>query len=276
MDRQASRAIEHMGRLIEDRRDGVLLLSLDNPPANSVTSAMAAALEAAARAAAGDPELGAVVLAAAGAGPFCAGSDIGELQRLAAEGQGPMPLLQAQAAAFAALAALDLPVVAAVTGAAMGGGVELLLVCDIVLMAEEARLALPEVRIGAFPCLGATARLGRRIGQGRAAELLFTGRSFTAAEAAAWGLAARILPRDEVLPEALRLADRLARGPRAALAGLKRALRAGREMPEAEALAAALDEVRAGRNAAEAAEGMRAFLAGEAPDFARARSRAGG
>ncbi len=112
---------------------------------------------------------------------------------------------------FRALQTLPQPVVAAVNGHAIGAGCELALSCDFVIVAEEAKLRMPEVALGTFIGGGTAYTLRRRVGHARAAELILLGRYFTPEEAGAWGLANEVLPADEVLPAARRLAERLAR-----------------------------------------------------------------
>ncbi len=260
-----------MGEIRSAVEAGVLTLTLDNGPANAMTLAMAGQLAELLSAVPGDGEIGAVVVTGAGDRTFCAGSDIGEFRRLHESGDGPGALLTAENRAFDLLAGLDIPTVAAVNGLCVGGGVELAICCDMVLAADDATFSLPEIRLGVFPGIGGTVRLPRRIGAGRAAEMMLTGRDVPAAEALLWGLANRLVARADVLAEAAKLARRFAAGPRMAVASLKGALREGAELPEAEALRLGLERAVALGASSEVAEGLRAFAAKEKPDFARAR-----
>ena len=126
-----------------------------------------------------------------------------------------------------AILAAPMPVIAAVNGAAFGGGCEIALLCDILYAAETARFALPEVTLGIMPGLGATQTLARVAGPGRAKEVIATGRSFTAAEALDWGVANRVCPPEQLLPSALETAQRIAANAPLAVRAVKRAIDLG-------------------------------------------------
>jgi enoyl-CoA hydratase/carnithine racemase len=262
-----------MGEIRTQVEAGVLTLTLDNGAANAVDLRMARQMAQVLADAAGSEEIGAVVVTGAGEKAFCAGSDIGELRRLHDSGAGPGELLEAENRAFDLLAGMDIPTIAAVNGLCVGGGVELALCCDMILAPDDGGFSLPEIRLGVFPGIGATVRLPRRVGQGRAMEMMLTGREVPAAEALHWGLANRLAPRGQVFEEATRLARRMALGPRMATASLKGSMREGADLPEADALRLGLERAVALGASAEVAEGLRAFAAKEKPDFAAARKR---
>ncbi|MFN3313396.1 MAG: enoyl-CoA hydratase [Hyphomonas sp.] len=123
------------------------------------------------------------------------------------------------------------PVIAAVSGYAIGGGCELAMMCDIILAADTARFGQPEVRLGVMPGAGATQRLTRAIGKSKAMELCLTGRMMDAAEAERCGLVSRIVPADELMSEAKDLARTIAAMPRAATMMTKEAINAAFETP---------------------------------------------
>lgn len=129
------------------------------------------------------------------------------------------------------LAALGLPLVAAVAGNALGGGCELVLECDLVVAADTAVFAQPEIKLGIIPGGGATQRLSRVLGKARTMELVLTGRRVTAAEALAWGLVNRVVPAAECVAEALSLAAQLAAAPPIASRLAKRAVLAADDTP---------------------------------------------
>ena len=172
-----------------------------------------------------------------------------------------------EAKAFQAIADLNIPTIAAVQGAAMGGGLELALCCDFIVAAENARISFPEIFLGVFPALGGTVRLQQRIGEGRARELLMLGRVLDGRQACEWGLVTRAVPHADVDREARALADRLAAAPKAAIAEIKQSLRLAREVSEKEAIDAALAAAIKHSDSPEVAEGLRAFAAKEKPDF---------
>ena len=130
---------------------------------------------------------------------------------------------------FSAVARIPKPVVAAVTGSALGGGCELALCADYRIAAENAKLGQPEILLGLIPGAGGTQRLARLIGPSRAKDLIFTGRQVKADEALALGLVDRVVPAAEVYEQAHAWAARLARGPAIALRAAKEAVDAGLE-----------------------------------------------
>ena len=131
---------------------------------------------------------------------------------------------------------LTQPVIAAITGYALGGGFELALAADFRFIAENAMVGLPEITLGVIPGAGGTQRLARLIGPTKAKELIFTGRPVSADEAVALGLASKAVPADQVFGEAMAMATRLAAGPTVALAAAKRAIDDGLDGPLAAGL----------------------------------------
>ena len=212
-----------------------------------------------------DDGVRAVILTGAGEKAFVAGADIAELARLdapgaeryATEGQDLMWRIEN----------LGKPVIAAIGGFALGGGLELALACTIRWAAAGAKLGLPEVGLGLIPGFGGTQRLPRLIGRGRAMEMILGGGPITAEQAMALGLVTRVLPREELLPEAQDLAARLAGRPAVAMRAALKAVNEGAGMtPDAAVrLEAALFGVTAA--SADAGEGCAAFLGKREPVF---------
>ena len=232
---------------------------LDRPGAmNAIDTAMARRLATVCAELASDRQVRAVVLAAAGDRAFSVGADLKERNRMSDAG------LLAQRtvfrAAFGGLLALPQPVIAAVHGYALGGGCELALCCDLIVADETAVFGLPETTVGLVPGGGGTQLAQRRLGPGRAADLIFTGRRVGAAEAERIGLADRLVPAGTAGEHARRLAARIASGSPVAVKAAKKAIREGGGM----ALAAALEvEDAAWRTAALSAdrrEGIAAFV----------------
>ncbi|MBQ4341547.1 MAG: enoyl-CoA hydratase/isomerase family protein [Clostridia bacterium] len=154
---------------------------------------------------------------------FVAGADIAEMKDLDADaGRGFG--LRGQAA-LSAVEALPMPVIAAVNGYALGGGCELALCADIRIASEKARFGQPEVGLGITPGFGGTQRLPRVIGVSKAMDLILTGRTVKADEALAMGLVDRVVPPDELMPEALKLAGLIAANAPFAVRASKRAIR---------------------------------------------------
>ncbi len=203
-------------------RGGTALLTIDHPPVNVLSASVLEALAVALRSAEQDPAARVVVLASAAEKAFAAGADIREMQHLdpaGARGHGGRGQ-----ALTRQLERLPLPVIAAVHGVCFGGGLEVALACDLIVASEDAQFGQPEINLGVMPGWGGTRRLPRRIGAARGRQWILTGRAFRAPEAEAAGLVSRVVPRSELLPTALALADELAGKPALALAAAKYAV----------------------------------------------------
>ena len=209
--------------LVEFSVDGtVAVLTLNRPPVNALSAALAGDLGAAVKRAA-DPTVRAVVVT--GSPHFAAGADINELKAAAA---GDDKALAADLSrALTALERLPKPVIAAVRGFAFGGGLELALACDFRYLAEDARVGVPEIKLGIYPGAGGTQRLPRLIGIGKARDLIYTGRQVRAAEALEIGLADRVVPNDDLAGVAMEAAQSLAKGATVAIGAAKRAINGG-------------------------------------------------
>jgi enoyl-CoA hydratase len=206
----------------ERRADGVAVLRIDRPPLNALSRAVLDELESAARELGGDPEVKAVVVLG-GAKAFAAGADISEFGgQTEARDVG-----KRFRAAFDALGAIPRPVIAAINGVALGGGLELALACDLRIAADSARVGQPEILLGIIPGAGATQRLPRLVGPARAKELIWSGRQVEVDEALAMGLVDRVVPADELEDAALAWAGSFASGAVAAIGLAKRVIDAG-------------------------------------------------
>jgi enoyl-CoA hydratase/carnithine racemase len=203
--------------------DGVLVVTLDRPSANAIDVATSHALYDAFARLEHDPELRVGVVTGAGGRFFSGGWDL----KAAAAGEavdadhGP--------GGFAGLTELfdrSKPVIAAVNGLALGGGLELALAADLMVVAEHAELALPEVRVGVVADAGGLLRLPRRLPEAVAREMLLTGRRMTAEEAARWGLANRVVPGPGLLDAALALAHQICAAAPLAVAAVQEVLAA--------------------------------------------------
>jgi enoyl-CoA hydratase/carnithine racemase len=240
---------------VERGDDGVVLVRLANPPVNALSRALLAQLADLATGLGGDESIKAVVVTGAGK-VFAAGADISEFS----DSTRAREIAAGFRAAFDAVAAIRRPVIAAVHGVALGGGMELAMACDFRVAAESARLGQPEILLGIIPGAGGTQRLPRLVGPARAKELVWSGRQVPAAEALAIGLVDRVVPAGEVVAAAQTWAGDLAAGAVVAMGlakdaidrGLDGALAAGLDL-EAAAFADVFDT-------ADATTGVRSFL----------------
>ena len=210
---------------VERHSDGVAIVRLDRPKANALSVSVLGRLESVVAELAADPP-GSVVL---WGGPrlFAAGADVSEFT------QRGIAQRVTDAFLHTTLAIAEFPrvTIAAITGYALGGGLELALACDLRVAADDARLGQPEILLGIIPGGGATQRLPRLIGTGRARDLVLTGRQVGAAEALQMGLVDRVVPSSRVLEESLDLARGLAAGALVAQSEAKRVIDQGVEMP---------------------------------------------
>ena len=204
-----------------ERRGGVLEVTLDRPKANAIdgaTSRLMGDLFAEFR---DDPKLRVAIITGAGERFFSAGWDL----KGAAEGEPPDTDYGVGGfAGLQELPDLNKPVIAAVNGMAVGGGLELAISCDLILAAEHARFALPEINVGVLAD-AASIKLHRRMPFHICMDLLLTGRWMEAEEAARWGLVNEVLPADQLMARARELADLLADGPPLVFAAIKETIR---------------------------------------------------
>ncbi|MEU0518407.1 enoyl-CoA hydratase-related protein [Streptosporangium sp. NPDC006007] len=209
-----------------EKADGVATIRLDRPRMNALNRQVLEEVAACARQVDADPEVFAVVLYG-GERVFAAGADVKEMADIPyADMSVHSQLLQD---CMIAVAKIGKPVVAAVTGYALGGGCELALCADIRIAGESAKLGQPEVLLGIMPGAGGTQRLSRLIGPARAKDLIFTGRHVSAAEALRIGLVDRVVPDADVQGEALAYAAAFVGGPALALRAAKQAVDRGLE-----------------------------------------------
>ena len=206
--------------------DLVAEITLSRPEAmNAISSQLAGELAQACTEVAADPGVRAVVLSAAGERAFCAGADLKERSKMTdADILRQRPAMRG---AFGAVLALPQPVIAAVHGFALGGGCELALGCDLIVDDDTAVFGLPEVTVGLVPGGGGTQLALRRLGVGRAADLVLTGRKVGADEAERLGLIDRRVPRGTAAQAAIELAGQIAANSPVAVRAAKQAMRHG-------------------------------------------------
>jgi enoyl-CoA hydratase len=214
---------------------------------------------------AADQEVCAIVLTGNGGRAFAAGSDIKELQQCS--------FLEARAFAMntiacqGAIAKCQKPVIAAIPGFALGGGLEVAMCADIRIASDKARFGQPEIGLGFIPGGGGTQRLARLIGIGRAKELVFSGEIFGAARALEIGLVNRVVPHDQLMEEAMKLAKTIAAKPPLALEWAKLALDRGLDMDLEAGLRMELELFAACFATEDRDEGIAAFIEKRPPQF---------
>jgi enoyl-CoA hydratase len=225
--------------VLESNEGRVRILRLNRPEArNALSAALRQDLIQCLHEAGNDASVGAIVLTGEG-NVFAAGADLRELLARAPDEQRHFlepPNI------YSVIEALPKPVVAAVNGHALGAGLELATACDVRVCADSAKLGQPEVGLGLLPGGGGTPRLARLLGHGAASRLVLTADAVDAAEALRLGLVDAVVPKGDVVAEAVRMASSMARHDPAALAAAKRSLAAARDRPYAEALAVEIAE----------------------------------
>jgi enoyl-CoA hydratase len=252
--------------LIWNENGPVVVLQLHRPSKkNTFNAQLRTELRNAATRIANNPKLRAVIITG-GEEIFSAGADIGEIQ-----GEHSSESMYKHAKEFQNLfdqiENLPQPVIAAISGYALGGGCELALACDFRIASETAKFALSEVKIGVFPAGGGTQRLPRLIGAAKAKEIIFTGDLISAADALSSGLLMKVVPKDNLLEEANSFAAKLAALPRLALEAAKRLINRGMEMDITSALELEARSLAALAHSHDLREGTLAFQQKRKPNF---------
>ncbi|MEI9414431.1 enoyl-CoA hydratase-related protein [Mesorhizobium sp. Cs1321R2N1] len=246
------------GPLKIEQRGGVLEIVLDRPKANAIDAATSRLMGETFREFRDSADLKIAILTGTGEKFFCAGWDL----KAAADGEAADSDHGVGGWAGATeLPNLNKPVICAVNGICIGGGLEAALSADIILAAEHAYFALPEINVGVVPNL-AVVGLPRRVPRNVALEFMFTGRRMDALEAQRWGLVNEVLPIEDLMPRARELATLLADGPPLVFAAIKDMMRRTENIPEQAAFeySRSLASVQKCFNSEDQSEGARAFV----------------
>ncbi len=257
MGRALANSMENL--TLEVGEDRIATLTVQRPEVlNALNDQTIAEIDCCFAGIATDDRIGVVILTGAGDKAFVAGADIRELASQDPERARARAL--AGQRAFSRIEQCGKPVIAAINGFALGGGLELALACHLRYVSNQARLGLPEVSLGILPGYGGTQRLQRIVGRGRALQLILTGDMIGAGEAVAYGLANGVSPADELLPTVRKVAETLiSRGPVALRYALDAVLRGGEvSLPEGLAIEADLFGLISATE--DMKEGMSAFL----------------
>jgi enoyl-CoA hydratase/carnithine racemase len=244
--------------------DGIGTIRLERPPMNALNTQVQEELRAAATVATTDSGVRAVIVYG-GEKVFAAGADIKEMADMSYVDMAARAV--ELSSALGALARIPKPVVAAITGYALGGGCELALACDWRVAAQDAKLGQPEIKLGIIPGAGGTQRLARLIGPARAKDLVMSGRMVDAAEALRIGLVDRVVPADQVYAEAVAMVQPYRSGPAQALRAAKLAIDGGLDLDLTSGLAWESQLFAALFATDDRHEGMAAFVAKRKPDF---------
>jgi len=257
--------MEYQNLLIENQ-DGVALVTINRPAAmNSLNSAVLTDLLDAFAALGEDDAVKVVVLTGSGEKAFIAGADIAEMSEMTV--QQAQEFSRKGQQLVGRIGQLSKPVIAAVNGFALGGGLEMTLACDFAYASEKAKLGFPEVTLGIMPGFGGTQKLARILGRSRANELIFTGKILTGVEAGAWGIVNAVIPPAELLGTVMATARKIAGNGMLGVAASKEAVRSGLDMCEADGMN--YESLLFGSlfATADQKEGMRAFLDKRKPVF---------
>lgn len=251
------------------RREGdgaVATITIDRPRAlNALDRATLIELAALLGDLAEDATTRAVIVTGAGDKAFVAGADIAAMESMS--GVEARDFAQLGQATFRALELLPQPVIAAVNGYALGGGLELALACDMIFASEKARFGQPEINLGIVPGFGGTQRLPRRVGAARAREMIYSGDMIDAAEALRCGLVNRVVPAAELMSRTAEFAVGLAAKAPMALRLAKAAILAGGDLDLANGCGYESEVFAVAFGTEDRREGMAAFLAKRKADF---------
>lgn len=254
--------------LIAGTRNRILYLTINRESKlNALNKATLEELHQAVRGAAEDPGTGGIIITGSGQKAFVAGADISEFSSFSPE-QGRQLAEDGHSRVFDLIQNCPKPVIAAINGFALGGGLELALACHIRVAAEHAKLGLPEVSLGLIPGYGGTQRLAQLVGRGKALEMILTADMISGTDAHAFGLVNHVVPGDELMTKAEEIMTRiLSRSPMAVTSAI-RAVNAGYEAG-VNGYEAEIREFGNCFGTADFTEGVSAFLEKRKPDFLR-------
>ena len=253
--------------LIYEVRDGVAIVTLNRPAAmNAIDVETRTELRQAWERVAQDDAVRCVLLTGSGEKAFCTGSD---LKNATASQESFAELTFASKQPVHLLSGMDFdkPIICAINGYAIGGGLELALACDIRIASEHAQFALTEARIGSIPGAGGTQRLPRLIGQSDAMLMLLTGDRVSAVDALRMGLVSRVVPAADLLPQCMEVAQRVASNAPLSVRAIKRLVRQGLELPLDRAMQMESYVFGVLRDTEDRMEGRRAFQEKRPPVF---------
>ncbi|MBL7939704.1 MAG: enoyl-CoA hydratase/isomerase family protein [Flavobacteriales bacterium] len=239
--------------------DGVRTITINRPDQlNALNRATIGELDQALNEADSDRSVRVLIITGSGAKAFVAGADIKEFAHFAVP-EGKALAADGQKKLFDHVENMSKPMIAAVNGFALGGGLELAMSCHLRVASDNARMGLPEVSLGVIPGYGGTQRLARLVGKGKAMEMIFTAGMIKADEALQWGLVNHVVPQDQLLAKCNELAAAIMKNSPTALAAAIRAVNAGYE-PGADGMQREIEEFGKCFGTADFKEGTSAFM----------------
>lgn len=252
--------------IVYEVKESIATITLNRPKAlNALNQQLLTELNEAIDHIQNDATIKAVIVTGSGQKAFAAGADITELQKL--DSMGAQKQSEFGNAVFSKLGALPQPVIAAVNGFALGGGMELALACDIRFASPNAKLGLPEVGLGIMPGYGGTQRLARLIGTGRAKELVLSGEAIPAEEAYRLGIVNKVVDQETLLTEVEKLIANILNKSAAGVQMAKKTMDQGYDLPLENALAYEAANFGILFSNADQKEGMAAFVEKRKPEF---------
>jgi enoyl-CoA hydratase/carnithine racemase len=255
--------LQNANYAIEDR---IAIVTIDHPPVNAFNAQTVQDLSAAVDMALEDEAVKVVIITGAGQLAFVAGADINEINSIK-DADHAMELARAGQVVLNKIERAKKPVIAAINGVCLGGGLEMAMACHMRIAGDRARIGQPEINLGIIPGWGGTQRLPRIVGPSKAAEMILTGDPITAQEAYRLGLVNKVVPMGDVLKEAKGLARKIASKSAVTIACAMDAIERGRHRPLTEALEVEIQQFGTITQSDDMKEGVQAFLQKRQPQF---------
>ncbi len=251
---------------IEER---LAVVVIDHPPVNAFNQQTISELEGTIDELIANPDVKVIILTGGGQLAFVAGADIGEINGFVKAGNpaGARAMIEKGQQVFLKIERSPKPVIAAINGVCLGGGLELAMSCHIRIAGDRVRMGQPEINLGIIPGWGGTQRLARLLSKGKAIEMILTGDPITAQEAKALGLINIVVPGDAVMRQAKGLAGKIASKSAVAMAAALKAINGGQGLPIEQGLALELEQFAALAGSEDTREGVSAFLEKRPPQF---------
>ncbi len=254
-----------MDHIVSEKQGHIFILTINRPDTlNAINETLLLELEKKLQEASKHKDTRVIILTGTGKS-FASGGDIAAMESMTAEYAKAFARLGHQV--FCSIAKMPQPVIAAVNGYALGGGLELALACDLRIASSRAKMGLPETGLGLIPGFGGTQRLPRLIGRSRAIKLICTGQFVTASEALELGIVDAVSEPDALLSDCIQLGEKIARNSGKAIALAKKAINKGVELPLTDALEVECEAFGEAFSLPDHAEGIRAFLEKRPPQF---------